>query len=199
MDFKKHYKAWIATTIVVASILSRILIQIPNVSAITTVAMMSGILLGGYWMWVVPFGSLVLSDLIMAVTNNYGLGVADYLALTPFVYGAFALVILVGFIISKQQMWRFEKKLLVGSLATPVLGSGIFFLVTNFFVWLNPIPVFPDMYIKTWEGLMNCYAAAIPFYRNAFSGDLLVSFGVFGVYYLVTRKVSRVLGANAHG
>jgi hypothetical protein len=46
MDFKKHYKAWIATTIVVASILSRILIQIPNVSAITTVAMMSGILLG---------------------------------------------------------------------------------------------------------------------------------------------------------
>ena len=41
-------------------------------------------------------------------------------------------------------------------------GALIFFFVTNFADWY-----LLNMYAKTWQGLLDCYVAAIPFFRAA--------------------------------
>lgn len=190
-EFKENYKAWIAAAIIVVTVATRIFGQIPNVSPITTVAMMSGIFLGGYWMWVVPFGSMILSDLIMAITNSYNLSVVEYLAHTPFVYLAFAAIVLVGVIIQRNDKLDFESKAYFGAISTPAIGSVLFFLITNFFVWLNPLPVFADMYPKTLEGLGMSYAMALPFFKNMLVGDAIFAVSAFSVLYLISLPIKR--------
>ena len=51
-----------------------------------------------------------------------------------------------------------------------------FFLVSNFAVWMVW-----DMYPKTVNGLMLCYAAAIPFFRNELVSDVLFTAVLFSV------------------
>ncbi len=53
--------------------------------------------------------------------------------------------------------------------AAVVLGPTSFFLVSNYAVWVmssHAVWVPGDMYPHTFSGLITCYAAAIPFYRN---------------------------------
>ena len=46
-------------------------------------------------------------------------------------------------------------------------ASVMFFVVTNFCVW-----ALGSLYPKTWEGLLACYVAAIPFFQNDLLGNL---------------------------
>jgi hypothetical protein len=55
------------------------------------------------------------------------------------------------------------------------LGSAIsFFLISNFMVWATG-----TMYPRTWAGLLTCYEAAVPFFRNTLEGDLLFTAAMF--------------------
>lgn len=58
-----------------------------------------------------------------------------------------------------------------------MLASVAFFLVTNFFVWINS-----GMYPTTFEGLIECYTLAIPFFRNTLVGDMVFSLLLFGAF-----------------
>jgi hypothetical protein len=60
-----------------------------------------------------------------------------------------------------------------------------FFVVSNFAVWA----AWSDMYPKTWQGLMTCYAAAVPFFRNNVLGDLLFT-AVFFVAPFALKALS---------
>jgi len=66
-----------------------------------------------------------------------------------------------------------------------VLGPTSFFLASNYAVW-----VAGDMYPRTLSGLLACYAAAIPFYRNDLISTSIVAGLAFGVPVLV-RRMSR--------
>lgn len=52
-----------------------------------------------------------------------------------------------------------------------------FFIVSNFAVWAY----WDDLYPKTLNGLMTCYAAGIPFFRRGLAGDLIFSAVFFGL------------------
>ena len=60
-------------------------------------------------------------------------------------------------------------------------GATLFYVVSNFLVWNGTA-----MYPHTISGLITCYIAAIPFYLNHFSGDLVWSFTIFGIYKIST-------------
>jgi len=66
-----------------------------------------------------------------------------------------------------------------------VLGPTSFFLASNYAVW-----VAGDMYPRTFGGLLTCYAAAIPFYRNDLISTAFFAGLAFGVPVLV-RRMSR--------
>lgn len=92
------------------------------------------------------------------------------------VYIAFALITLMGMgLLTRITMPR----LLIGSLGASVL----FFLVSNFFVWASGL-----MYPMTASGLLACFAAGLPFFRNAILGDLFYVAVLFGTYAWATRS-----------
>lgn len=73
----------------------------------------------------------------------------------------------------------------VGSIAgAAIAGSLVFFLVTNGAVWAEGL-----VYPRTLRGLVDCYVAAIPFWRSSLLGDLLWSGVLFGGWALAERAV----------
>jgi len=67
--------------------------------------------------------------------------------------------------------------------ATTLIGSVSFFVISNFAVWMVW-----HMYPKTIGGLMTCYVAGMPFFRNAVASDLFFSAAFFGIGYLVSQR-----------
>jgi hypothetical protein len=57
-----------------------------------------------------------------------------------------------------------------------IAGSLVFFVTSNFVAWLG----LTQMYTRDLSGLLNCYVAAIPFFRGTFVGDFIYSFVMFG-------------------
>ena len=82
-------------------------------------------------------------------------------------YGA---ILLLGatFLREKSGFWR-----VVGAAVT---SSVSFFLISNFAVWAAS----PEMYPRTFAGLMMSYTAGVPFYRNTAVSDLFFSLAMFG-------------------
>jgi hypothetical protein len=75
---------------------------------------------------------------------------------TPFVYIGFMTYALFG---------QLKK---VNPVATVLMGSVSFYLITNFGVFLGP------WYEHNLAGLISCYVNALPFFRNTLVGDLVV-------------------------
>lgn len=65
-----------------------------------------------------------------------------------------------------------------GLLGCTLAGSILFFLVTNFACW------FSLDYSLTLSGLLECYTAAIPFFRYTMAGDMAFAIVFFGSYAL---------------
>ncbi|MGC1824356.1 MAG: DUF6580 family putative transport protein, partial [Pseudolabrys sp.] len=60
--------------------------------------------------------------------------------------------------------------------------SLIFFVTTNFAVW-----AFSGIYPRTFEGLTQCYIAALPFLDKSVLGDLFWTAVLFGGAWLAQR------------
>lgn len=76
--------------------------------------------------------------------------------------------------------------------ASSLAASISFFVASNFAVWA----AWSDTYPKTWQGLMTCYAAAVPFFRNTLLGDLFFT-AVFFATPFALRTLSWKSGASA--
>lgn len=70
-----------------------------------------------------------------------------------------------------------DKKGLKFSLLLLPAASLSFFLISNFGVWLFWYP-------RSFEGLLSCYLAALPFYRNTLIGDLF-----FGGLFVFLKQI----------
>lgn len=122
-------------------------------------------------------GAWFLSDLFL---NNfvYSMG-AGFTLFTPgsfFIYGSIALIFLLGSSFLKQITLP---RLLGGSL----MASAIFFIVSNFGVWMQG-----TMYPMTGTGLVACYAAAVPFLKFTILGDLCYSGVLFIAYERIFKE-----------
>jgi hypothetical protein len=76
---------------------------------------------------------------------------------------------------------RTESPVRIG--ATALGTSVLFFLVSNFVSWLEQ--AYPYGY--SLAGLLDCYAAGIPFYRGTLAGDLVFSAALFGAHAALSR------------
>jgi hypothetical protein len=70
-----------------------------------------------------------------------------------------------------------------------IMASLVFFLLTNFAVW-----ILTPWYAKTFIGLVQCYLMAIPFLRNTLLGDLSYVIIFFGAYEIVRFLVNKRFG-----
>ena len=153
--------------LILLAALSRLLPHPMNFAPISALALFGGVYLDKKHTFIVPLAAMLISD--------YFLGFYPEIL---WIYGSFALVGLVG-------LWlRSHRGIGQTALAT-LAGSIIFFIVTNFGVWITgQVSYTPDA-----AGLIQCYAAAIPFFRNTLLGDIVYVSSLFGIYELCKRFV----------
>lgn len=140
---------------------SRLLPHPANFAPITAIALFGGVYLPKKYAIILPLASVFLSDLFIGFDKTTLLAV----------YGSFILSGLIG-------VWLRSHKKPLNIFAGTVLSSLIFFFITNFAVWSNPV----SWYSKDLNGLITCYLAGIPFYRNSLIGDLFYTTVIFGLY-----------------
>ena len=70
--------------------------------------------------------------------------------------------------------------LFAGALAAPTL----FFLLSNFTVWMGS----QQLYEKSFSGLMACYVAGLPFYKNALAGTIIFLPLIILAYTLIVKR-----------
>lgn len=133
--------------------------------------------------FLLPLLSMLVSDIIYQL-----LYMADLTTLQGFYTGQWinyiliASVTFIGFLIQQKNVF----KIVTGALA----GATFYFIASNFAVWiggglgLNNLP-----YAKTFDGLMSCYIAALPFYTMSIYATLFFSAVLFGGYYLINKFV----------
>jgi hypothetical protein len=71
--------------------------------------------------------------------------------------------------------------------ASAILGPTSFWIMSNFAYWALSAGAVGSLYPRTMSGLMTCYAAAIPFYRNDLAATTIVLAAAFGIPVLVER------------
>ncbi|RYY60340.1 MAG: hypothetical protein EOO05_10240 [Chitinophagaceae bacterium] len=141
------------------------------------------------WALIIPILSLFLSDLLFhalflagkaPVPGFYDGQVSNYIL--------FLLLTLFGSLM--------KKKSAINIALFSISGSILFFLSSNFLVWINGAGFVRP---KTFDGLMLCYADGLAFYRDYgwikgfgasfILGDVAWTFLLFGVFFLLLKPV----------
>lgn len=171
-----HNKRFILITgLIVIAALIRLLPHPPNFAPIGAMALFGGAYFTRkHWAFIIPMIAMLASDLILGLHGTMA-----------FVYGAFALTVLIGF--------KLRNHVSLASTAGSALGASlIFFIVTNFGVWLTM-----GMYPMTLSGLIACYTAAIPFFHYTLIGNLVYAGALFGVMEWMKQRYPTLQPARA--
>ena len=151
------------------AIISRVItnkLQLWNFNAIGASALFGGMMIRNRKLaYFVPVITLFLSDLFLQLFTNVNTFYGAYIGQLFFVYGTFLLITWIATRIKKPDVLT----IFVASVGTGVL----FFLITNLGTFLTS-----NLYPHTFSGLITCYAAGIPFYKE---GDLFSSFALNGI------------------
>lgn len=128
--------------------------------------------------WMIPVAAMILSDLVL--DQKYG---GFFHSPSRWVsYGAFGLIAVLGVLAqgSKGTVLRLA--------GLSLSGSVVFFLASNFGVWAWPNGT---NYPASLAGLLQCYAAGIPFFKNTVLADLLGTAVLFGSAPILSRAWNR--------
>lgn len=152
--------------VIIFGAIMRLVPHWPNFTPIAAMALFGGAYFQRkYLAFIIPLAALFLSDLII--------GLHGYLIS---VYLSFVIIVGVGLLL--------RNRVKIGSvLLATVLSSLLFFIITNFAVWIGS-PFYP----QNFAGLVGCYTAGLPFLNNGILGDLLYNTIFFGGFYLVQLR-----------
>lgn len=180
MKDKINLKFSILSGLILLAAFSRIIPHMPNFSPLGAIGLFGAAYFGKKWQaFIVPIVATWLSDLFI----NNAIYAQYYPSFTWFYegfywqYGAYLLIVLFGLVLYKKVSLSLT---LVGALGS----SLIFFLVSNFGCW----PAYP----QTFEGLMACYAAGIPFLKGTLLGDLFYTGVLFGSFEVLKWRIPSV-------
>ena len=157
---------FVVSVIFVAAI-SRLLPHLPNVTPIAAIALFGGTYINRKsFAFLIPLIALFVSDLFIGFyPEMYA------------IYLSFAITVSFGFLLRK-------KTNLFTTFTASIASSVVFFILTNFAVWISPVYA----YSMDLKGLTLCYEMAIPFFRNELIGSLAYNFLFFGAFYLAKQR-----------
>ena len=143
---------------------SRLIPHPLNFTPIAAIGLFGAVYFDKKFAFVVPFAAMVISDYFIGFYNQI-----------YWVYGSFILIAFMG-------LWLKNHKSIIAIAGTTLASSILFFVVTNFGVWFSG-----TMYSKDVAGILECYVAAIPFFKNTVAGDASYVAVLFGAYELVLK------------
>ena len=150
--------------IIVIGIMTRLLPHPPNFTPILSFALLSGVYSKNNLGIFIPISIMLLSDMIL---GSHGTII--------WVYSSLFVIYLIGYYFINNISF---KNVLLGSL----VGSFLFFVLTNLGVWFIGYP-------KTIEGLIACYVAAIPFYKNTLLSTVLYTSIIHSAYSVLSKNI----------
>ena len=170
----------------VIGVAGRFLPHMWNTTPITALALFVSVYFGVRYSMPFVFLTMLVSDIFIGFYSW---------PIMLSVYGSFLLACLLGEYVRQHKN--------IGSLVFMTLSSSVlFFLITNWAVWQ-----FGTMYAHSWQGFMDSYMMAIPFFKNSLTGDLFYTAFFFGAYetyrsvvfkkivYNFSRGCAKVAGA----
>jgi hypothetical protein len=165
-NIKLNPRLAFVTGVILFGALMRLIPHWPNFTPIAAMALFGGAYFRKkHLALLVPLAAMFISDLILGL-HQWMLAV----------YASFAIVVFIGIYL--------RNRVRVGSvLLASVLSSLLFFIITNFAIWLGS-PFYP----QNTAGLLECYVAGLPFLNNGILGDLFFSTLFFGGFYLAQLK-----------
>jgi hypothetical protein len=178
-DFMKT-RTFIIVGAVLLAALTRLMPHPQNFAPITAMGLFGAATLADRRLGILtPLLALFVSDLCIEIANRMGLMTSwGFYSGMWLVYATTFLITLVGLLLRNHRtVWAIAGATLAGSI--------IFFLVTNFGVWaFGGLDLYGNPYPQTFEGLIACYSAAIPFFKNTLLGDAVYSTVLFGGFAL---------------
>jgi hypothetical protein len=163
-----------AALLLFALAVSRVVPHAWNFTPLVAIALFSGARLGSLrWAIVASLGALVVSDVALGTFPYGGMG---------WVYGATVAIVALGLLLRERGVGA--------ALVAALAGGALFFVVTNFGVWLAG-----ELYPRTAAGLAACYVAGIPFYRSQLAADAIFTTAIFGAHALAVALHARRMRA----
>ena len=131
--------------------------------------------------FLLPLLTMLFSDIIYEMLFQFKISSIPGFYSGQFLnYTLFVALTVVGFAIKKSN----PVQIIAGSVA----GTLLYFLLSNFTVWIGGGLDITNMpYPKTVDGLITCYTAALPFLRGSMYATLIFSGILFGGYALFTK------------
>jgi len=160
-----HLPLALGAALIVLAALTRLLPHPPNFTPIEAMALFGGaMLVNRVWALGITLGAMLLSDLVIGAHS-----------LQLVVYACLIGGVFLGTWIGPEAKLR---RVVAAGLASAI-G---FFIVTNFAVWATS-----GMYSKDLAGLVLCYEAAVPFFRNSLAALGVYGLVLFGAAHLYRR------------
>ena len=155
--------------IIILAAAPRLIPHPPNFTPIIAIGLFGGAYIQNRSLAVlIPICAMFLSDLFLGLHGT-----------VYWVYGSLLLVVILGMIL-------INKVNIKNCTAAALSGSFLFFLITNFGVWLTS-----SYYPKNIEGILSCYTLALPFLGNTLASSLIYSAVMFGGYELLKRSLAQ--------
>jgi len=152
-------------------VIFRLLPHPVNIAPIGALAIFAGAKLPRKWALLVPIGAMFLSDIFIGFHN-----------VIAYTWGAYVLMAIISSGILKTNKSTTSLNRAIRIAGVTLSGSFLFFVITNFGVWLHS-----GMYARTLEGLIQSYVMALPFYQNSLIGDIGFTALLFTSYELVLK------------
>jgi hypothetical protein len=154
-------------------------------SPVIAIALFSGMILKQKDMsFIWPLLALLLSDVVIQLL--YEQNTFPYPGFYDGQWRNYAILLLTATLTG----WIIKGKNYRGLLFGGIIAPTVFFLVSNFNVWINTEVV----YSRDFNGLMNCYEAALPFYRNSLIATLVfLPVVLFSYNYLAKQKAALIV------
>lgn len=151
----------VAGVLILIAVVLRIVPHPANFAPVAAIAIFGGAVLPRKLALWVPLAAMVISDMVIG-----------FYALMPVIWTCYLLIALAS------STWLRKPTLAKGALLTVGASVG-FFVITNFAVWMAS-----GMYDHTLAGLSQCYAMALPFFRNTLLSDAVYTSALFAAYSL---------------
>lgn len=131
----------------------------------------------------VPLAVLAISDLLLPAYDNIPVLLATYAIMTvPVALGRW------------QRQPQARVTAAVRWALFSLIPATLFYIVTNFAVWM-----FYSTYEKSAAGLVQCYWAAVPFYRTMLAGDVIYVGALMGCALIAGLPVLQRQHAQMNG
>lgn len=169
----------LVSAIILASVVLRLIFNEMswfNLVPIAALGIFSGSILKNKTMaFLIPFGALLMTDVFFQLFTE-----------TPGFYSFWQIIKYAAIILVTLMGTKLNPKKGLNILGYTIGGSLVFFIVSNFGVWAEGL-----IYPRTAAGLVECFVAAIPFFKsefatklfvNSIAADLLFSVVAFGIY-----------------